>query len=245
MNTIAKIATASLFAILVHSPASAVTVTGTGSGTFNLNPPGSNDCNGCSLSNTGGGTNNVLDMSGRNNSTLTANLINFSVPTNTNDTLIGSLTWVNRASTNSDQNFNVLYTYTLAFSAPGGTITSDFQAFTVNIQQTVNSAGDLIFNLSNATLGGLGPFNLNGVTVSDIHFGLASGTSGTYNTGNGNWTNPDPSTQNGQFISQLNIYADFTAAVPEPSTWAMMILGFAGVGFMAYRRRNEGSLRLA
>jgi hypothetical protein len=25
-------------------------------------------------------------------------------------------------------------------------------------------------------------------------------------------------------------------AVPEPSTWAMMILGFAGVGFMAYRR---------
>jgi hypothetical protein len=29
------------------------------------------------------------------------------------------------------------------------------------------------------------------------------------------------------------------AAVPEPSTWAMMILGFAGVGFMAYRRRNQ------
>ena len=29
------------------------------------------------------------------------------------------------------------------------------------------------------------------------------------------------------------------AAVPEPSTWAMMILGFAGVGFLAYRRRNS------
>jgi hypothetical protein len=26
------------------------------------------------------------------------------------------------------------------------------------------------------------------------------------------------------------------AAIPEPSTWAMMILGFAGIGFMAYRR---------
>jgi hypothetical protein len=26
-------------------------------------------------------------------------------------------------------------------------------------------------------------------------------------------------------------------AVPEPSTWAMMILGFAGVGFVAYRRK--------
>jgi len=31
------------------------------------------------------------------------------------------------------------------------------------------------------------------------------------------------------------------AAVPEPSTWAMMILGFAGVGFMAYRRRNQSA----
>lgn len=29
-------------------------------------------------------------------------------------------------------------------------------------------------------------------------------------------------------------------AVPEPSTWAMMILGFAGVGFMTYLRRKQG-----
>ena len=31
-----------------------------------------------------------------------------------------------------------------------------------------------------------------------------------------------------------------TSPVPEPSTWALMILGFAGVGFMAYRRKNQG-----
>ncbi len=30
------------------------------------------------------------------------------------------------------------------------------------------------------------------------------------------------------------------SAVPEPSTWAMMILGFCGVGYMAYRRRRNG-----
>lgn len=29
-----------------------------------------------------------------------------------------------------------------------------------------------------------------------------------------------------------------TAAVPEPSTWAMLILGFASVGLVAYRRRR-------
>jgi hypothetical protein len=34
------------------------------------------------------------------------------------------------------------------------------------------------------------------------------------------------------------------SAVPEPSTWAMMILGLAGLGFMAYRRRGQPSLRL-
>jgi hypothetical protein len=34
-------------------------------------------------------------------------------------------------------------------------------------------------------------------------------------------------------------------SVPEPSTWAMMILGFAGIGFMAYRRKSRGALRLA
>jgi hypothetical protein len=32
-----------------------------------------------------------------------------------------------------------------------------------------------------------------------------------------------------------------TAAVPEPSTWAMMILGFCGLGFMAYRRKQNGA----
>ena len=30
------------------------------------------------------------------------------------------------------------------------------------------------------------------------------------------------------------------SAVPEPSTWAMMILGFFGLGFMGYRRKLSG-----
>jgi hypothetical protein len=29
-----------------------------------------------------------------------------------------------------------------------------------------------------------------------------------------------------------------TPVVPEPSTWAMMLLGFAGLGFVGYRRRG-------
>jgi hypothetical protein len=39
---------------------------------------------------------------------------------------------------------------------------------------------------------------------------------------------------------------NISAAVPEPATWAMMILGFFGVGFMAFRRKqNEPALRVA
>ena len=34
-------------------------------------------------------------------------------------------------------------------------------------------------------------------------------------------------------------------AVPEPATWAMMILGFAGVGLMAYRRKSKPALMAA
>ena len=33
--------------------------------------------------------------------------------------------------------------------------------------------------------------------------------------------------------------------VPEPTTWAMMILGFAGIGFVAYRRKSRPALTAA
>jgi hypothetical protein len=35
------------------------------------------------------------------------------------------------------------------------------------------------------------------------------------------------------------------SAVPEPSTWAMMIFGFAGIGFMTYRRKSKPALMAA
>lgn len=34
-------------------------------------------------------------------------------------------------------------------------------------------------------------------------------------------------------------------AIPEASTWAMMLLGFLGVGFVAYRRKSGTQFRLA
>jgi hypothetical protein len=49
-----------------------------------------------------------------------------------------------------------------------------------------------------------------------------------------------------QFVFAAQSFtATAVPAVPEPSTWAMMILGLAGIGFMAYRRKNKMTLSTA
>jgi PEP-CTERM motif len=54
---------------------------------------------------------------------------------------------------------------------------------------------------------------------------------------------PLPSTFSGIAFSGGTAFGGGTAtdisAVPEPSTWAMMLLGFAGISFMVYRRRSK------
>ena len=83
------------------------------------------------------------------------------------------------------------------------------------------------------------------IAVTQSQNGLASGTPylALYN----GWNN------NGSFEIKMAGGSDFAngkyaldapylhavAAVPEPTTWAMMLLGFAGVGFMAYRRKSK------
>jgi PEP-CTERM motif len=42
----------------------------------------------------------------------------------------------------------------------------------------------------------------------------------------------------------IKIFVRSDLDVPEPSTWAMMILGFAGIGFMAYRRSRKNAMAL-
>jgi len=66
---------------------------------------------------------------------------------------------------------------------------------------------------------------------------------------NGNGSVNDPSFFTADIVGKSGntgaVGSGITTAVPEPSTWAMLILGFAGVGFMAYRRKGHGpALRL-
>ena len=54
---------------------------------------------------------------------------------------------------------------------------------------------------------------------------------------NGNVLNPN-------YDLTFRTYSDttFSSAVPEPSTWAMMLLGFAGLGYLAYHRKAASGL---
>jgi hypothetical protein len=47
------------------------------------------------------------------------------------------------------------------------------------------------------------------------------------------WTSP------ATYIPPTSIGPVFAEAVPEPSTWAMLLIGFAGIGFAAYRKRRQ------
>ena len=234
MGKVFKILTAGLLAGLVHSPANAALVSFVSDGAFSNVSGCTGGSPGCSI--TSGG--NVLNMSGASNqnhpSTLTiTDYTKTNIQTNKDDYLLGKITWVNLATYNTDQNFDVKYTFSLHFTSPGDS--ADAQVFNLNIQQTTNPSPDNVFNISQSLLTNLGPFTLNGVTISDIHFVLYG--DGTYD--GSKWTNPENGT------STLKIVADFkdvvAPPVPEPSTWAMMILGFAGVGFVAYRRKRNGS----
>jgi hypothetical protein len=87
-------------------------------------------------------------------------------------------------------------------------------------------------------------FQIAGLTVNDLQsqvFNCSEGCTGTKNI----FFALDVSNIDGTSTNTGNVAATLTAAVPEASTWAMMILGFFGVGFMAYRRKSQGSLRLA
>ena len=89
--------------------------------------------------------------------------------------------------------------------------------------------------------------NANGPVVIPFT-GFPSATSGTYsNTFTGiSQTNIDGIEAGLSYVNIHNvtfpggeIRGQLLAAVPELSTWAMMILGFVGVGFMAYRRKAK------
>jgi PEP-CTERM motif len=102
--------------------------------------------------------------------------------------------------------------------------------------QSVPGAGGANYDIDNIWYSGTTPSidNTNGVAV------LLSNGAADYIYGN-----CDPTDScSGYKLFEANPQG-IPSAVPEPSTWAMMILGFFGIGVMVYRRKSKPSFRLA
>lgn len=139
------------------------------------------------------------------------------------------------------------------FSGPSGTATFQldsnptpdfFQSFIGSDQFSFNNVAGVFGGtpgVASTISFGNGIFSSFSVTAPNLGFTqfssptLFTGLPGApeFLTGSFNLINP--------FFGNGNLdISPVVAAVPEPSTWAMMILGFAGVGYMTYRRRKQG-----
>jgi hypothetical protein len=103
---------------------------------------------------------------------------------------------------------------------------------------------DLVFDILNPNDFSVASSNGGLVTVTNPPNGLNEYTAITLN---GTFTSLTLHSDVGfAQIKQFEISGvNGVGAIPEPSTWAMMILGFMGIGFVAYRRKSHTSFRLA
>jgi hypothetical protein len=97
----------------------------------------------------------------------------------------------------------------------------------------VNGVQEVELFATNYTIGDLDPTFL---------FGLTDPLSATLLTNGESFTDLETAPADSNF---KGVAFAPVAAVPEPSTWAMMILGFAGIGFVAYRRKSKPVLTAA
>jgi hypothetical protein len=137
-----------------------------------------------------------------------------------------------------------------SFFPPGGNDTSSFLTaeftgkFTVGAGNTLSFSGSVDDNVLIYWRpdGSTGAYTLLSVTPNNLsNQPLFDFTSASLGTGTYDFEifYADRSSTQASFT----LDADVTAAVPEPSTWAMMILGFLGLGFTCYRRRSTISLK--
>jgi hypothetical protein len=85
-----------------------------------------------------------------------------------------------------------------------------------------------------------GSLDLSGLTVVGAHFGNnidsdSNNITAFWLLDLGSTTTHTITLSNGQGSSNAQIFATGTPAVPEPATWALMLVGFGGMG-MAMRR---------
>lgn len=145
-------------------------------------------------------------------------------------------------------------------SVSGGTGQAIDSFLTAGAGGGVNGSRAYSSNFSTSVLNSSAPtfaqsdemkFGLVGNTTGPIAgFPISIDQDGTYTLGAGVRDDISFFVRNGEDLnfSPLSVTVDVTAsvaAVPEPSTWAMMALGFAGLGLLSYRRGGRAKFRVA
>jgi hypothetical protein len=142
-------------------------------------------------------------------------------------------------------------TYTFVFNRP-----LDYFSLHVNAMSTF---GSFVETIGNFTINAAGPPNLAFTNIQFTQFDGSTITSGPLDNGEFNMVITPTAGQTFDTISFFHFQANnpngsvvrdisfevaggISGAVPEASTWAMMILGFAGIGFMAHRRKLKPAL---
>jgi hypothetical protein len=140
------------------------------------------------------------------------------------------ITPTTNAAQSFDMSTNGFYSYSLAFNilSTQNPLTASFSGqFAVDDRVT-----SITLNGTTLFLGSEGDHNVwtDFVASSGFVSGLNTLTFTVENIG---FAGSNPTGLDVDFLTS-NV-----SAVPEPATWLMMILGFAGVGFLSYRRRTK------
>lgn len=164
-------------------------------------------------------------------------------PDNKND-IFGSVFGYFGAQLVADGPLKVEYTYLGKEASDTNTFFSlgvlQFSTATSHVNDTTSafaSAGFLNFAFGTLTNGSnpSAPTNLPSFFISfydtNGKLGALTGTSGVIAFDDGG--NPADADYD-DLVVRFNV-----SAVPEPTTWAMMLIGFAGIGFLTYRRRAK------
>jgi PEP-CTERM motif len=145
----------------------------------------------------------------------------------------------------------VTFTYYYEFTLPKAEFVSASMSISgpTSDQIPSNSGSFILADWTNT--GSSAPYVPSGATIEDVTIsGPAPGGEGAFLGTMTSMGDPEPAGTyfveitgvSGGGGLQLAVDGNVTATAPEPSTWAMVLLGFAGLGFASYRRRRKGRL---
>jgi hypothetical protein len=106
----------------------------------------------------------------------------------------------------------------------------------------LTNGGDILSNLNSTDTINFGKM-LSGITYIGMHFGNINDSPQTGNVSvfwKFDFTTPTDhiTLTSGRGSSDAVLYSTGNSGVPEPATWAMMLVGFAGIGFAVRRKRS-------